>query len=243
MRGFPKINTMGEQAILIQFEPKIDEDLLNKILSIKNSLQENILQQKVEITNTYYSLLVYYHLPIEDAYSEISALEKLILEAKVQNKSESFLYHIPVCYDDKFALDMEVVMKAKNLSSEEVIKFHSDAIYTVYFTGFLPGFLYLGGLDKRLQISRREQPRPKVEKGAVGIGETQTGIYPQTSPGGWQIIGSSPVPLLDIKKDPPCEISAGSKIKFYPVSLEEHGQISEEVQKGHFMFEKEEYED
>lgn len=233
---------MGEQAILIQFEPKISEEILNEILSIKKLIQNNVLEQRVEVSNTYSSLLINYSSPIEDAYSELLAVEKLIGEAKIQNNFENYLYHIPVCYEGKFALDMEKVMETKKLSSEEIIKLHSGAVYTVYFIGFLPGFLYLGGLDKKLHISRRGQPRPKVEKGAVGIGETQTGIYPKTSPGGWQIIGNSPVPLFDIRKVPPCEISAGSKIKFHSISLEEHGQILEEVQKGHFSFKKERYE-
>jgi KipI family sensor histidine kinase inhibitor len=106
----------------------------------------------------------------------------------------------------------------------------------------LPGFLYLGGLDKKLQISRKIQPRMLVQKGAVGIGENQTGIYPKSSPGGWQIIGNSPVPLFDKNRLPPCEISAGDKVKFYQVSKSEFEKISEEITQGKFQFKKTNYE-
>src|SRR5690606_21098903 len=96
-----------------------------------------------------------------------------------------------------------------NVPVEEIISRHLSSIYTVYFIGFLPGFLYLGGLDKTLQIARKKSPRKRVEKGAVGIGENQTGIYPKDSPGGWQIIGNSPIEILDKNRLPPCPISPG----------------------------------
>lgn len=232
---------MGERSILIEFEPAIHENLLEKLLGLKKIIQNEPLKGKVELINTYSSLLVNYSDDIEDIYGEVLMLKDLITEANIHNKIKKNLYHIPVCYDDEFGLDINFLSIEKDLSKTEIIELHSTPIYTVYFIGFLPGFLYLGGLDERLHCSRKNQPRLMVEKGAVGIGEKQTGVYPKNSPGGWQIIGNSPVPLFDKNSIPPCEISAGDKVKFYSIDLAEHRQILEQVQNGTFSFKVEKY--
>lgn len=241
-KRYPNINVMGERSILIEFEPEINERLLDKILFFKNDLENFYTEVKVEVTNTYSSLLINYDTAIEDVYGEVSDVKELITSTNIVKKTNVQLYHIPVCYDPEFGLDLKLISRKKNITESQVINLHSEPIYTVYFIGFLPGFLYLGGLDPRLQISRKEQPRMKVEKGAVGIGENQTGIYPKSSPGGWQIIGNSPVPLFDKNKIPPCEILPGSKVKFYPVSVPQFREISEEVKTNKFQFKKEKYE-
>ena len=230
---------MGEQAILLDFEPEINETLLEKLLFLKDYVQQKLVKQEVEVINAYSSLLVFYQNGIEDVYGEISNLKKLLREAKIRNKKQNEIFHIPVCYDPALGLDLEYLSSEKKLSVEEIISLHTAPVYTVFFSGFLPGFLYLGGLDEKLFFQRKVEPRLKVEKGAVGIGEKQTGIYPQTSPGGWQIIGNSPVPLFDPTSNPPCEISAGSKIKFYAVNHEEFQKIFKEVTAGKFKWKKE----
>ena len=222
---YPQIKVMGERAILIEFRPEISEDLLQSLLFYKKLLQENFIEQKVEVINAYTSLLITYHIDIEDVYSEVFGIKQLLDRANIGKNVNYDLFHIPVCYDKKFGLDLEIVSDEKKVSVEEIITLHTTPVYTVYFIGFLPGFLYLGGLDKRLQISRKITPRSRVEKGAVGIGENQTGIYPKSSPGGWQIIGNSPIEIFDKNSLPPCLISAGDKIKFYPVSREEYERI------------------
>lgn len=242
MAEFPKISAMGERAILVQFEPVIDENLLEKLLFYKNKLEEFYDEVKVEVTNTYNSLLISYLFTIEDVYGEVSALKRLFSEAKIIKLSNRQIFHLPVCYDEEFGWDLEEISKQKNLSKTQIIELHTAPLYTVYFIGFLPGFLYLGGLDKKLQISRKKEPRLKIEKGAVGIGENQTGIYPKSSPGGWQILGNCPVNFFDKNSDPPCEISPGDKVKFHPVSREEFEEISGRVSEGKFQLKKENYE-
>jgi len=239
---FPRIRAMGERAILIEFEPEISENTLEKVLFYKNKIEDHYFEVKVEVINTYNSLLVYYVYTIENVYDEVSALKGLFQGTKITKKTIVQLYNIPVCYDAEFGLDLKLISREKNLSLDQIIRLHTQPIYTVYFIGFLPGFLYLGGLDKKLQISRKIQPRMVVQKGAVGIGENQTGIYPKSSPGGWQIIGNSPVPLFDKNRLPPCEISAGDKVKFYQVSKSEFLKISEEIKEGEFQFKKADYE-
>ncbi len=239
---FPDVKVMGERAILIEFKPDINEKLLEKILFHKKEIEEHYVELKVEVINTYSSLLVYYISDIEDLYSEVLPLKGLLGTPNIPKKVNSLVHYIPVCYDLYFGLDLEFLAKQKKCSVAEIISLHTQPIYTVYFIGFLPGFLYLGGLDKKLQISRKEQPRMKVEKGAVGIGENQAGIYPKTSPGGWQIIGKSPVDFFDRNSEPPCGIVAGDKVKFYSITKTNFDEISDEINSGNFQIKKENYE-
>ncbi len=241
MSEYPKINTMGERAILVQFEPEISENLLNKLLFFKNKIIDFYAEVNVEVINSYNSLLISYMFSIEDIYSEISVLKKLFSQAKIAQLANRQIFYIPVCYDEEFGWDLEELSEAKNLSKEQIIELHLAPLYTVYFIGFLPGFLYLGGLDKLLEVPRKNQPRMKIEKGAVGIGGNQTGIYPRSSPGGWQIFGKSPVDFFDKNQDPPCEISAGDKVKFEAVSKEEFQKISKAVTAGKYQLKKEKY--
>ena len=241
MKDFPRIKVMGEKAILIEFRPEISEDLLQFLLFYKKLLQENFIEQKVEITNTYTSLLIIYNIDIENIYSEVFGIKQLLDRANIGKKVNYNLFHLPVCYDHEFGLDLEIISDEKKLSVEEIITLHTTPVYTVFFIGFLPGFLYLGGLDKRLQIPRKITPRSRVEKGAVGIGENQTGIYPKSSPGGWQIIGNSPIEIFDKNGVPPCLISAGDKIKFYPVPREEYERIKILASVGKFQIKTERY--
>jgi inhibitor of KinA len=147
-----------------------------------------------------------------------------------------------VCYDEKFGLDLSGIATKNKLGIPKIKSLHSTPVYTIFFIGFLPGFLYLGGLDKKLFFPRKKSPRKEVEKGAVGIAGKQTGIYPQKSPGGWQIIGNCPLDLFDVHENPPSIFKAGDKIKFYPISLEEHQDISEQVETGKFKIKTEDYE-
>ncbi len=241
-KDFPQIKVMGERAILVEFTPEISEKQLEDLLFYKKLIQKKYLKQKVEVINTYSSLLIYYHNHIDNIYSEVSGVEELLNGTNIVKKPNFQLFYIPVCYDHEFGPDLDYISVEKNLSLEEIIALHSTPVYTVYFIGFLPGFLYLGGLDEKLKISRKNTPCLRVEKGAVGIGENQTGIYPKSSPGGWQIIGNSPVEIFDKNNTPPCPISSGDKIKFYRVSLKEYEVIKARISMGTFELKKEKYE-
>jgi len=146
----------------------------------------------------------------------IKFIKKIYKEDYSDELANRKTWNIPVCYD--FGLDLETVLNEKKLNREDFISLHSAPYYTVYGIGFLPGFLYLGGLSDQLAIPRKEIPRISVFKGAVAIGGNQTGIYPQDSPGGWHIIGKTPISLFDSHKEDPTFIKPGDKIKFYSVS-------------------------
>ena len=239
-RELPHISPLGDNAILIQFEKIISEKVLDEVLFYKNLIQQLYIKQKVEVINTYNSILINYFVTIEDVYSDLKAVKEVFQQNNNTKNIDSRVFEIPVCYDLDFGIDLELISKEKNLEISEIISLHTKPEYRVYFMGFLPGFLYLGGLDKKLQISRKSQPRMKIEKGAVGIGENQTGIYPKVSPGGWQIIGNCPVDFFDKNREIPTQISAGDYIKFKSVEKEEYEQIKEQVKNGNFQLKKQE---
>jgi inhibitor of KinA len=128
---------------------------------------------------------------------------------------------IPVCYEKEFALDIEEIATVKNISINELIEIYTSKIYHVYMMGFLPGFAYMGEVDEKLEMPRKQQPRQTVEAGSVGIAGRQTGIYPLASPGGWQIIGRTPLKLFDAEKKEPTLLKAGDKAKFISISKDE----------------------
>ena len=233
---------LNKQAILITWEEVIDENLLKFILQYKNIIQQKSIKEKVEVINTYNSLLINYTFTIKNIYNEISSLKSVLKDVEVSNLLTVNQFTIPVCYDEKFGIDLEEISTKNKLEISEIISLHTQPNYTVFFTGFLPGFLYLGGLQKELYISRKKSPRLKVKKGAVGIGEKQTGIYPQNSAGGWQIIGNSPLSFFDTLAKNPSPFQAGDKLKFESISLKEYDEIKTQVANNSYQFQKEVYE-
>jgi inhibitor of KinA len=129
-----------------------------------------------------------------------------------------------VCYEGAYAPDLEDVARQQGLSVREVIELHCAGVYRVYMIGFLPGFPYLGAVDQRLEVPRKPRPVP-VAAGGVGIAGKQTGIYPLNSPGGWSIIGRTPVRLFDSQTDPPVRLQTGDRVEFYPIPTEEFRRV------------------
>ena len=229
----------GERSILVEWPSKIDENILYDVLNFKNSVQNSLVESKIEVKSAYNSLLITYEYSIENINTKVSTLESLYLSKKGVQKFNFRHWKIPVCYDKEFALDLDEISKQNNLSKKEIIQLHSSAVYTVYFIGFLPGFLYLGGLDERLNFLRKPTPRLHIKKGAVAIGGNQTGIYPNESPGGWNVIGNTPISMFDASKEPPCFAKAGDKIQFVPISIKTYRDISTLVEAGVFQMESE----
>ncbi|SFZ94401.1 inhibitor of KinA [Flaviramulus basaltis] len=215
----------GERAILIEWPSKIDDAILIDIINFKQKIKKSNIKLLVELKSAYNSLLIIYDDFVNNFKAEKDIIEKIYSSVESLEKIETFLWRIPVCYDEQFGLDLNDISIEKKLSKEDIIKRHSQAIYTVYFIGFLPGFLYLGGLDKSLHIPRKETPRLHLEKGTVAIGGGQTGVYPNASPGGWNVIGNSPINFFDVSKEQPCFAKAGDRIQFYSIDLKEYQNI------------------
>ncbi|MDN3664103.1 5-oxoprolinase subunit PxpB [Algibacter miyuki] len=229
--------TYGAHAVLVEWPAVIDEIVLRDVLYFKDIIEKSNIKYLVQVNSAYNSLIVIYDESVNCLSLQIVIIDKIYATRNKANISKAILWRIPVCYDALFSLDLASISGAKNMSEIEFIKQHSEAVYTVYFIGFLPGFLYLGGLNKALQTPRKSTPRLHVEKGAVAIGGNQTGVYPNTSPGGWNIIGNSPINFFDISKEKPCFAKAGDRVQFYPVSLEKHQEIKVLVEAGVYQIE------
>lgn len=224
----PAIKLFDRRSILMEFKGEIDNDLLEELLLLRKKILKYTPNVKLEVIHSYSSLLIIYPLTIKNFYNEELRLKELLNEVKVAVSYKIRKFILPVCYDSSLAPDLSLVASKKKLSEEEVVGLHMAAIYRVHLIGFLPGFLYLGGLNKRLEIPRKEQPRLNIAAGSVGIGGSQTGIYPRESPGGWQIIGRCPLSFFDPNYDPPMQIKPGDQVKFYSVSLKEYEEIKAE---------------
>jgi len=242
MAEFPKISLLGDRGILIDFGGNINPETLEKVLFYKKKIENLNLKQKLEVIISYNSLLISYMFTIENTYDEFSKLRKLLQDTNIPKNSNYNIFHLPVCYDEEFGLDLKYISEEKRIGINEIIQLHTAPVYQVYFIGFLPGFLYLGGLDPKLQIPRKQTPRRSIKKGAVGIGENQTGIYPKSSPGGWQILGNCPINLFNKNSDLPSPFSAGDKIKFEAVSKEEYLEIEKEIESGNYTLKTEKHE-
>lgn len=229
----------GERSILIEWPLIIDKKVLFDLLSFKSRILDNNIESIVNINSAYSSLLVFYKNILYDFNEEVRILKSVYNQNKITTQLIFKKWKIPVCYDDKFGIDLELISSSKNISKTSIINHHAKVNYTVYFIGFLPGFLYLGGLEKELHFPRKETPRLKIEKGAVAIGGNQTGIYPNESPGGWNIIGNTPISFFNKTSENPCFAKPGDQIKFIPVSLGEYNKIKSLVEAGVYQMESE----
>lgn len=200
-------------------------DLKNNIRlqHIKNHLIHHV-EGIIDITISYNCLLIEKDKDVDVKFfeEEIEKIDDINLE-----NSEVLLkvIDIPVCYDGEFALDIDIVSKHCNLSRDDIVKIHTSKLYYIYFIGFLPGFPYLGGLDKSLFTPRKDTPRKLVKEGSVGIGGSQTGIYPIDSPGGWQIIGRTPIKIFDYNLEKPFMFDTGMGLRFFQIDSSDYYEI------------------
>ncbi|MEP1487128.1 MAG: 5-oxoprolinase subunit PxpB [Algibacter sp.] len=215
----------GSTSILIEWPSVINETVLQDVLNFKVKIENWRIEKGIQMTNAYNSLVINFVDDEIDFDKQVLELQEVYNSSNDRIKNKSKLWRVPVCYDASFGIDLDAISLEKNMPKDAIIKKHSQTIYTVYFIGFLPGFLYLGGLDASISMPRKATPRLKINKGAVAIGGDQTGVYPNASPGGWNIIGNSPINFFDVSKTEPCFAKAGDKIEFYQISLKAHYDI------------------
>ena len=194
MKSFElKYKSFGENSILIEWPSIIDETILKNILLFKSEIEKKISTNNVYLKSSYNSLLITYPI-INNTQNKVLELKKIYQEINFIKKQVFNKWEIPVCYDLSFGSDLGYLEKSLSIDKKEIISLHSKKEYRVYNIGFLPGFLYLGGLDKRLYYPRKSNPILQVKKGAVAIGGHQTGIYPNASPATVQMI--KPINIL-----------------------------------------------
>ena len=242
MSGFPTFRIFGERAILLDWPATINSEVHKEVLIYSDFIRHFFAKEILDVVPTYHSIAVYVAKTVElDQF--LQKLKKASFNFSEEQVRRPSIISVPVCYEEPFALDIAEVATANRLTVPQLIQLHTTPLYKVYFLGFLPGFPYLGGLDASLHIKRRNEPRPKIARGSVGIGGGQTGIYPNDSPGGWNIIGKTPLRLFDASKERPTEISSGDFIKFEPITKMEFDLLRIETESGTFQWRKEEHHD
>ena len=230
-----RILTAGDSALLIEFGKEINPEINRKITALVQLMREQHIEGIVDVIPAFCSLLINYD-PRVLSYEELKERMEHLL--KMETKTEATrkrIFEIPVCYGGEYGPDIENIAEHAGLSVEEVIKIHSSKDYLIYMLGFLPGFTYLGGLDERIHTQRLASPRLKIRAGSVGIGGSQTGIYPLDSPGGWQLMGLTPVRTYDPERQTPILVEAGDYIRFIPIDEEECLRIQKLVEKGEYQ--------
>lgn len=228
------IQPLGDTGIIIQFGTEISRAIYQQIRQYVYRLEQIRIEGIVEWVPAYTTLAVFYR-PNIISYDELS--QKLL---KIGEKIESMpvpdpiVIEIPTLYGKEAGPDIQFVAETNGLSEEEVVKIHSSSDYLIYMIGFVPGFPYLGGMDKRIAAPRKKTPRSRIPAGSIGIAGEQTGIYPLETPGGWQIIGRTPVKLYDPQKQDPTLLKAGDYIRFVPITEREYEKIEQQVLKGSY---------
>lgn len=230
-----KIYTAGDSSVLIEFGKEISPEINGQITALVHLLKEQHIEGVVDMIPAFCSLLINYD-PRVISYGKIKRrLEKLLkLEVRQEGGSRKVI-RIPVCYGGQYGPDLENIAGHAGMSPQEVIDIHCSRDYLIYMLGFLPGFSYLGGLDERIHTPRLANPRIRIPAGSVGIGGSQTGIYPLDSPGGWQLLGMTPVKTYDPARQTPILFEAGDYIRFVPVDEETFRSIKEQVEAGTYQ--------
>ena len=214
----PTISPVGDRAISIDFGQVIDPTINRHIRQTIERIKELQLDGIIELVPTYCALLVEYDAMLY-SYSEICNIIEPTLEEGMTNTTNELVtvVEVPTVYGGEFGPDLRFVASHNHLSEDEVISIHSGTDYLVYMLGFIPGFTYLGGMDPRIATPRLSSPRTLIPAGSVGIAGEQTGTYPSDSPGGWQIIGRTPVTMYDMSKAQAALLNAGDYVRYVPI--------------------------
>lgn len=218
----PTISPVGDRAISIDFGQVIDPKINRHIRQTIERIKELQLDGIIELVPTYCALLVEYDAMLY-SYSEICNIIEPTLEEGMTNTTNELVtvVEVPTVYGGEFGPDLSFVASHNHLSEDEVISIHSGTDYLVYMLGFIPGFTYLGGMDTRIATPRLSSPRTLIPAGSVGIAGEQTGTYPSDSPGGWQIIGRTPVTMYDMSKAQAALLNAGDYVRYVPIDESE----------------------
>lgn len=225
----------GDSALVIEFGNEISVDINKKIRKMMDDIKKENIDGIVELVPTYCSLLINYDVLKIDYNTLVEKLKTFLNnDLETAEGEEVTLVEIPTLYNDEVGPDLSYVAEHNKLSKEEVIKIHTRTDYLVYMLGFMPGFTYLGGMSEKIATPRLESPRLQIYPGSVGIAGKQTGMYPSMSPGGWRIIGRTPLKLYNPDSDTPVYISSGDYVRYVSISEEEYNDILKKVENNEY---------
>ena len=229
-----KILNAGDRAVVVEFGSVIDEQINQQVHNLSHWLEEQNIFGLIETVPTFRSLMILFEPSILSADKLKEVLLGFQNAASAQTAQAKRILKVPCCYGARFGADLHDMEKYTGLDRDEIIRIYSGVDYKIYMLGFLPGFVYLGGLDPRIEMPRLSSPRVKINPGAVGIGGNQTGVYPLASPGGWRLIGGTPLDFYDPDREQPILCKAGEYIRFVPITIDEYYDIRQLIVKGQY---------
>jgi len=226
--GFPRFATLSDRALTVHLGDQIDTVTFQAVRSLSRQLEATPPVGMFEFVPAFTTVSIYYD-PLRTSGAELTSLiTDLVTVRDAAIDSQPRVVEIPVCYGGEFGSDLEFVAKHAKLTPQEVIEIHAGADYLVHLIGFAPGFPYLGGMSARIAAPRRSSPRLKIPAGSVGIAGDQTGIYPLETPGGWQLIGRTPLALFRPQQEPPTLLQAGDIVRFRPITPQKFRELAEQ---------------
>lgn len=226
-----RIEVAGVNSLILRFSDQVDQKVISKIGIASQRLQQELGELLIDLVPSYTTLLLTYDLLKSDDQHIRELINKVLatLPDQVPSAKDSVIIELPVCYEAEFAPDMSTLSEQLQLSTQEIIKLHSEREYSVYAIGFSPGFGYLGDLDERLRVARLAKPRTAVPQGSVAIAELNTAVYPQQTPGGWWLIGKCPIRMFDPVREPPCWFNVGDRVRFVPITASEFEALEKQL--------------
>lgn len=230
--AIPAVFPAGERALVLDFGNVIDDAVNDRVTAYRAGIEKARIPGILEVVPTYRSLLVLYD-PCIIRYDSLKEKLRAVSSSGTGAAGGVLrLLSVPCLYGGEAGPDLSALSSMTGLPEEEIVRLHSAPDYKIYMLGFLPGFVYLGGLDSRICAPRLSTPRTRIPAGSVGIGGSQTGVYPVDSPGGWRLIGKTPLRFYDPAGDPPILCRAGDRIRFRPVGADEYEAIRRKVEEG-----------
>jgi inhibitor of KinA len=226
----------GDRALVVEFGDRVDRALSDDVLRLDAAIRSEALGGVVETVPTFRSLMIYFD-PLIVARAELERAVMGLLDRGPGSAIETTLWWVPVCYEGEFAPDLDEVARLTGLTPGEVVAMHSGTRYHVYMLGFLPGFPYMGDLPQELALPRRADPRLRVPAGSISIATTLTAIYPYESPGGWHLIGATPIRLFDPERPRPALLAPGDSVVFDPIAAPAFATIRCAAEKGSYEVE------
>jgi KipI family sensor histidine kinase inhibitor len=221
-----RIVPAGDASLIVELAARIDSDVNARLIGLARAIREAAIQGVVEVVPAYGSLAVYFDPLKVDAEGLTPHIEELLEKpAAATTHVEPRVITVPVCYGGSFGPDLGVIAAFAGLSEADVVLMHASTSYRVFMLGFLPGFAYLGTVNPRIAAPRRDMPRARVAAGSVGIAGGQTGVYPFETPGGWQIVGRTPIRPCDFTRAAPFLFAPGDHVRFEPIEAQEFDHL------------------
>jgi KipI family sensor histidine kinase inhibitor len=235
MSAYPQIRSFGDTGFSVEFGEGIDRGINAMVMALHAALTDTRPAGLVETIPSFRALLVQYD-PLITSRADLETHVRGLLAGLKPQQRAGRLWRLPVCYADEFAPDLAETAERCKVTPQKVIEIHTGGRYFVYMLGFMPGLAYMGGLDAALHLPRRSSPRTKVPQGSVAIAESMTTIYPWESPGGWHLLGRTPLRLFDAARAEPILLSAGDEVTYFAVSADDYAAMLHQVEAGAFDY-------